>query len=157
AGADFLDDSRALVPADDGHRGGQVAGDDVLVGMAQATAAEGDEHLSLLRRVEFDLLDRPLLVPVPQHRCASLHATSLARAAGESRPPHSEAHRSSAILVCQCPAGRLEPVTVSRRAMMTSSMRVPLGTAARSICLIRPRLCMVAAMNGLLPGRRSRC
>ena len=57
AGADLLDDARALMPADHRQRGGQVTGDDVLVGMAQAAAAEGDQDLPLLRRVELDLLD----------------------------------------------------------------------------------------------------
>jgi hypothetical protein len=85
ARADLLDDPRALVPADHRQRNGQVAGDHVLVGMAQAAAADGDEDLPLLGRVELDLLNRPFLVQVPQHRGASLHASSFAHATGE--PP----------------------------------------------------------------------
>src|SRR6185437_9537525 len=76
AGTGFFDDPRALVAADDRYRGGQVTRDEVLVGMADAAAADGDENLSRLRRIQFDLLDRPVLVPVPQHRRAGLHARS---------------------------------------------------------------------------------
>ena len=47
ARADLLDDAGALVPADDRQRGGQVTGDDVLVGVAQPAAAELDEDLPL--------------------------------------------------------------------------------------------------------------
>jgi hypothetical protein len=53
AGADRLDDACTLVPTDDGQLEGEVAGDQVLVGVAHARRRELDEDLTLLgdRRV----------------------------------------------------------------------------------------------------------
>ena len=42
-----------------------VAGDEVLVGVAQAGGLPLDEHLAGLGRVELDLLDLPVLVRHP--------------------------------------------------------------------------------------------
>src|SRR6202035_2929023 len=57
--ADLLDDARALVPADHRQRRGQVTGDDVLVGMAKAAAAECDRSLPLPGGDELNLLHPP--------------------------------------------------------------------------------------------------
>ena len=50
-----------------------VAGDQVLVGVAQAGADELDQHLAGLRRIELDLLDAPLGLRLPQDGGLHLH------------------------------------------------------------------------------------
>ena len=60
-GPDFLHDACALVPADHRQRhAGQVAGPDMVVGMAQAGGLERHQDLALFRSVEVDLLDTPI-------------------------------------------------------------------------------------------------
>ena len=59
-GSDFLHDARALVSADDGHRHPcQIAGKDMVIGMAKAGSLEGHQDLAVLRTVEVNLLDTP--------------------------------------------------------------------------------------------------
>jgi hypothetical protein len=70
---DFLHHAGAFVAADDGHRGGQVAGPDVVIGMAQSGGLEGHQHFALLRRVEVDFLDAPFLFVVPEDRRVHFH------------------------------------------------------------------------------------
>ena len=74
AGPDLLDDARSLVASDDRQRERQVAGHEVLVGVAQPGADQPDEDLAVLGRVEVDLLDAPVLAYLPQDRCSGLHA-----------------------------------------------------------------------------------
>src|ERR1700722_13327534 len=76
AGADLLDHARALVAAHDREPRGQVAGADVLVGVAQAGSAEADEALADLRRVELELGDLPVLPGFAHNRCLGLHPLS---------------------------------------------------------------------------------
>jgi len=66
AGTDLLHDARALVPADDGHwNSGEVAGADMVIGVAKPSGFERHLDLTLLGSVEIDLLDAPVLVHVP--------------------------------------------------------------------------------------------
>src|SRR5580700_3838384 len=74
--ADGLDDTRALVAAHDRHAGDEVAGADVLVGVAQARGDEPDEDLSDLRRIELELGDLPVLTSSAHDRCLGLHPLS---------------------------------------------------------------------------------
>ena len=77
ARADLLDDAGALVAADDREGDGDVAGDEVGVGVAQPGGGQLDEDLLLLGRVELDLLDAPLLAEAPQHGGLDLHTSVL--------------------------------------------------------------------------------
>ncbi len=77
AGADLFHDAGAFVAADHRERDGDVAGDQVGVGMAQPGGGELDEDLLLLRRVEVDLLDAPLLPEAPQDGGLDLHTSVL--------------------------------------------------------------------------------
>ena len=54
-----------------GSANGQVAGDQVLVGVAHARRRQLDQHLAGLGRVELDLLDAPVGVST-SHRMAAL-------------------------------------------------------------------------------------
>ena len=76
-GADLLDDPGALVPAHDRVADRDVAGAQVVIGVAQARRHEPDQHLALLGRVELQLDDLPVLAHVPEHRCPGLHRTLL--------------------------------------------------------------------------------
>jgi hypothetical protein len=73
--ADLLDDARALVPAHDRVPGRDVAGAQVVIGVAEPGGGEPDEHLARLRLVEVKLDDLERLAEVPEHRCSRLHAT----------------------------------------------------------------------------------
>ena len=57
--ADLLDDAGALVAADDRQLERQVAGHQVLVGVAHAGGGDLHQHLTGLGLVEVDLLDAP--------------------------------------------------------------------------------------------------
>src|ERR1700724_2025156 len=72
-GSHLLDYAGALVTANDGKREGKVTRAHVVIGVAQSGGLERDEHLAVLRTVEVDLLDAPILVHVPQHRGVHLH------------------------------------------------------------------------------------
>jgi hypothetical protein len=72
-GAHADHDAGALVAADDRERHRDVAGDQVLVGVAQPARGELDQYLALLRRVELSVLDLPFLVQTPEHRGLGLH------------------------------------------------------------------------------------
>src|SRR5690348_6721075 len=72
-GPDARHDAGPLVAADDRERHRDVAGDQVLVGVAQPARGELDQDLALLRGVELDFLDLPLLVQTPEHRGLGLH------------------------------------------------------------------------------------
>src|SRR5207247_1568461 len=61
AGADRLDDARALVPEHAGERHGEVAGDGVQVAVADAARGEPDEHLAVARVAHGERLDRERL------------------------------------------------------------------------------------------------
>src|SRR5690606_13983972 len=52
---------------------GEVAGDEVLVGVAHAGGGELHQHLVLLRGIELDLLDAPGRVALPQDGCSCSH------------------------------------------------------------------------------------
>jgi hypothetical protein len=74
-GSDLLHDARALVAADDRHRHpGEVAGADVVIGMAQAGGLEGHQHFAFLWTIEIYVLDTPFLIDIPQHGGIHLHA-----------------------------------------------------------------------------------
>ncbi len=73
--ADLLDDARPLVPADDGVADRDVAGAQVVVGVAQPRGGELDQDLTGLRLVKVELDDLEVLADVPEHRCSCLHAT----------------------------------------------------------------------------------
>ena len=77
-GADLLHDAGALVAADHRERDGDVAGDEVGVGVAQPRGRQADEDLLLPGRVEVDLLDAPLLAETPQDGGGRLHTSVLA-------------------------------------------------------------------------------
>ena len=61
ARADLLDDPGSLVPADQRIADRDVAGTQVIIGMAQACRDEPDEHLPGLGRVKVKFGDLPLL------------------------------------------------------------------------------------------------
>ena len=76
SGTDFDDDTGALVAADDGNRGGQVPGSDVVVGVAQSGGLERHQDFAVFRRIEIDLFDAPILFVVPQDGGIHLHQVS---------------------------------------------------------------------------------
>ena len=87
AGADLDHLAGALVAADVGEAGHrQVAGQQMLVGMAQAARREPYQHFAFARAVELDLLDRPVLADSPEHRCHVLHGENVRR--GVWSAPH---------------------------------------------------------------------
>ena len=53
---------------------GQIARDQVLVAVAHPAGGQLDQHLTGLGRVEFDLLDAPRRVSLPQDRGLGLHS-----------------------------------------------------------------------------------
>ena len=71
--ADLLDNARALVPADDRVPDRDVAGTQVVVGVAQPRGGELDEDLAGLRPVQVEFHDLEVLANVPEHRCSCLH------------------------------------------------------------------------------------
>src|SRR5215831_11512642 len=75
--ADFLDDARTLVPADDREAHRDVAGPQMIIGVAQPGRREPDEYLAGLRRVKIQLGDLPVLADAPQYRCPGPHAALL--------------------------------------------------------------------------------
>jgi hypothetical protein len=64
-GAGLLHHAGGLVPADHRVADGHVAGADVVVGVAQACRLEADQHLAVLRVVEVEIDDVPLLAGLP--------------------------------------------------------------------------------------------
>ena len=63
-------DDRKLLDAEFGCGGGlhdHVAGEQMLIGMAEAGPDEFEEYLACLRRVEFDFLDTPVLILSPEN------------------------------------------------------------------------------------------
>ena len=87
ARTDLDDLAGALVPADDrqraqpGHLGDlrrerDVAGDEVLVRVAQPGRGELDHHLALLGWIEDDVLHAPRGIGFPQNRGLGLHSSS---------------------------------------------------------------------------------
>ncbi len=74
-------DAGALVAADDREAGSEVAGADVLVGVAQAGGNEPDEHLADLRGIELQLGNLPVLARRTHDCCPGLHAHSPGRVA----------------------------------------------------------------------------
>jgi hypothetical protein len=76
AGADLLDDARALVAADDREPRHDVAMPEVLVGVAQTRGDEADQHLPRLGLVEVDLGDLERLPDGAQNGCSGLHGPS---------------------------------------------------------------------------------
>ena len=75
AGPDLLHDAGALVAADHRAEEGHVAGQEVLVGMAQPGSHQPDEDLVVLGRVELDVFDLPLAARLPQHGRLCPHGT----------------------------------------------------------------------------------
>src|SRR5436309_1633761 len=61
AGADLIDDARALVAEHAGERHGEVSGDGVQVAVAHAARAEPDEDLAVARVADGERLDRERL------------------------------------------------------------------------------------------------
>jgi hypothetical protein len=76
AGPDLLDDARALVAADDRVADGNVAGLQVLVGVAQADRHPAHQHLAGLGGVEVHLGDLEVIAQLAENRCLGLHAPS---------------------------------------------------------------------------------
>ncbi len=67
--ADLDDDTGAFVAAEDRERRHRdVAGDDVVIGVAHARHFERDLDLALARVTDLDLLDRPRLMEIPDER-----------------------------------------------------------------------------------------
>src|SRR5690606_13831163 len=86
AGPDLDHLARALVTTDDrqllkAHHGGDlgiedhVAGDEVLIGVAEARSGQLDLDLAGLGIVELDVLDAPVGSDLPEDRCTSFHGT----------------------------------------------------------------------------------
>src|SRR5581483_2725537 len=73
AGADLLDDAGALVPPDDREAGDDVAVAEVLVGVAEPGSDVADEDLAVLRRVEVEFDDLPVLSELPENGGLRLH------------------------------------------------------------------------------------
>src|SRR5690606_11763944 len=71
--ADGFDDTGSLVTADARQPDRHVTGDEVVVGVAHARGVQFHQHFLGLRRVEFDGLDGPRGVALPQHRSLRLH------------------------------------------------------------------------------------
>jgi hypothetical protein len=98
ARADLDDPAGALVPADHRVGDGQIAGHEVLVGVAEPARGQLHQHLTGRGWVELDLLDLPLPAQLPEHRRRGLHAHSMAwcalRHSGPVVPPM--AHRCHA-------------------------------------------------------------
>jgi hypothetical protein len=90
-GADLGDHARPLVAAEHRVLDRGAAGDEVLVGVAQARGRQLDGHLTGRRIADLDLLDRPFLAYAPQDRALGLHelpsvaSPSLARQSGAVR------------------------------------------------------------------------
>jgi len=72
--------ARALVAAHHRERHRDVAGDPMLVGVTQSARGELDQDLALLRRVELNVLDLPLLVQTPGDRGLGPHRLFLSLA-----------------------------------------------------------------------------
>jgi hypothetical protein len=77
AGAHLAHDARSLVATDQRERRRKIAGADVLVGMAEAGRLPRHQDLAVARRIEIDLLDRPVAAVLPQNRRVGLHAGSV--------------------------------------------------------------------------------
>jgi hypothetical protein len=77
AGTDLPNDTRPFVSTYQGKTHPEhVAGADVMIGMTETGGRELDEQFAFLRRVEFDLFHRPLLVQSPQNCTLGLHSDS---------------------------------------------------------------------------------
>src|SRR5215211_4181298 len=86
---DRLDDARALVPGDHGHRPRPVAVDDVQVGVAHPARAVPDQRLAGARRIELDGLDGERRARLGDDGGPGLHAASVGAAwdiSGGARP-----------------------------------------------------------------------
>ena len=73
AWADIKHNAGALMAADDRHRGGQVTGTDVMIGVAQPGGFERHQNLAGLWRIKVDFFDAPVLFVVPQDGGIHLH------------------------------------------------------------------------------------
>ena len=80
AGADGLDDARALVAEHHRQVVGPHAVHDVQVGAADAGSGDAHAHLARLRLAELDLLDAQRSARLPQHRGPDQHARSIGTA-----------------------------------------------------------------------------
>src|SRR5438874_3832899 len=126
ARSELLDHAGTLVSADEREHARQthrdadlvrqdhVAGDEMLVRVTQAGGEPADEDLAVLRLVDLDVLDLPLLMGAPKHRCARLHR-------GIKEAPAPDGKRQPAILT---------------RDLLRPSFRL----AAKSRAIPRPRL-----------------
>jgi len=67
ARADLFNHPGAFVTVDHRQRKPrQVAGANVVIGVAQSTDGKGDQHLALSGRIEVDLLDTPIVADLPR-------------------------------------------------------------------------------------------
>jgi hypothetical protein len=73
AGADRLDDARAFVSGDDGHRMFRGAGDEMPVAVTHADRRQSNAHLAGARLVERQRLHAKRLAGRSQDRGADLH------------------------------------------------------------------------------------
>jgi hypothetical protein len=78
-GPDLDHDAGAFVARDDRSGEGDVAGDEVVVGVAEPGRGELDQDLALLRGVELDLLDLVRLVDSVEDGGLDLHVLLLRR------------------------------------------------------------------------------
>ena len=114
AGTGLLDHTGAFVTAEhrevlrDGRPGGfherhhvrsghHVAGDEVVVGVAQAGNRHLHQDLALTGRVERDLLDLPVPADTPQHRPLALHRSPSRGLRPTRRRPRPTAARMTAV------------------------------------------------------------
>ena len=71
--ADLLDDAGPLVPSHDGEPGNEISVPEVLVGVTESSRNVSDQDLALLRWVEIEIDDLPVLANTVEHRCCRLH------------------------------------------------------------------------------------
>src|SRR5581483_1554136 len=86
---DLFDDAGALVTADQREAGDDVAMAQVLVGVTQPGGHIADEHFTLLRAVEIQLDDLPVLSELPENGSLRLHELHPLVAAMRARSSHS--------------------------------------------------------------------
>ena len=73
SGTDLFDDAGPLVPSYAGKPGNEISVPEVLVRVAEPGRHVSDQDLALLRWVEVEIGDFPVLPNTVEHRCLRLH------------------------------------------------------------------------------------